>query len=33
MQKLAQQLKERGTCELIGEHAIPFALSQLFHRS
>ena len=33
MRKLAQELKARGTCELIGEHAIPFSLNELFQRS
>ncbi len=33
MQRVAKQLKEQGTFELIGEHAIPFALSQLLQRS
>ncbi len=33
MQKLARELKEQGTCDLISEHAIPFALSQLLQRS
>ena len=33
MQKVARQLKEQGTYELINEHAIPFALSQLLQRS
>jgi 2-methylisocitrate lyase-like PEP mutase family enzyme len=32
MQKLAAQLKEQGTYELINEHAIPFAFSQLLQR-
>jgi 2-methylisocitrate lyase-like PEP mutase family enzyme len=31
MQKLATALKEQGTYDLVGEHAIPYALSQLFH--
>ncbi len=33
MQKLAQQLREQGTYEVIADHAIPFALSQLLQRS
>jgi 2-methylisocitrate lyase-like PEP mutase family enzyme len=33
MQKVAKQLKEQGTYELINEHAVPFALSQLLQRS
>ena len=33
LQKFAQQLKEQGTYELINDHSIPFALSQLLQRS
>jgi 2-methylisocitrate lyase-like PEP mutase family enzyme len=34
MRQLAQQLKEQGTCALLGEDAIPFAeINQLFRRS
>jgi hypothetical protein len=33
MRKLAKELKEQGTYELISEFAIPFALSQLLQRS
>jgi 2-methylisocitrate lyase-like PEP mutase family enzyme len=33
MRKLAKELKEQGTYELISELAIPFALSQLLQRS
>jgi 2-methylisocitrate lyase-like PEP mutase family enzyme len=32
MQKVAQQLKEQGTYDMINDHAIPFALSQLLQR-
>lgn len=32
VQKLAQQLNEQGTYDLINDHAIPFALSQLLQR-
>jgi 2-methylisocitrate lyase-like PEP mutase family enzyme len=33
MQKLARELKEQGTYQLLSEHAIPFALSQLLQRT
>jgi len=33
MQKLALQLKKQGTYDLISEHALPFALSQLLQRA
>ncbi len=32
VQKLAQQLNEQGTYDLINDHAIPFALSQFLQR-
>lgn len=32
MQKLAKQLQEQGTYDLINDHAIPFALSQLLQQ-
>jgi len=32
LQKVAQQLKDRGTYDLIEEHAVPFATSQLLQR-